>query len=316
MPDSAIRQTCELLIVGGGPAGLAAALVAARAQRRVVLVDSGEPRNLAAPAIRGYLTRDGVEPGEFRRLAHEQLNAYPTCERVDGEVMAVEGDSNAFVARLSNGARVSARRVLLATGLVDILPEVEGLQERWGRGVFHCPYCDGYERRGQHWGVIGNKPSTIEFAMFLRGWTQQVTLFTLGHALHGEAVEKLHTMGVAIEVTPIARVIGSSGEHLEAVALEDGRRLATESLWVRPAQRQHQLTVALGVTIDDDGCVIRDRGGETSTPGMFVAGDLAGGSVQQALQAAADGARVAMTINHQLIIDERGVEPRTDVTDR
>lgn len=304
-----MSRSCELLIIGGGPAGLAAALVAARAQRRVLLVDSGNPRNLAAPAIHSYLTRDGVDPAEFRRIAHEQLALYPTVTLVEDEVAAIDGERNTFVARLAGGATISAGRVLLTTGLVDILPALPGLQERWGRGVFHCPYCDGHERRGQRWGVVGNKPSTIDFAMFLRGWTRHVTLFGLSPALHDGVADKLRALGVTVESTPIARVIGSEGEHLESVELEDGRRLPIESLWVRPAQRQRELTVSLGVTLDDEGCVVRDADGETSTPGIFVAGDMAADATQQAQQASADGARVAMTINHQLIVDERSVEP-------
>lgn len=302
MSTPKVRQSCEFLIVGGGPAGQAAALVAARAQRRVILVDAGSPRNAAAPAIHGYLTRDGVLPEDFRRTGHEQLAAYEHATRITAQVDDITGACDAFVARLADGGTIDARRVLLATGLVDILPDIPGLEPRWGHGVHHCPYCDGHEHRQRRWGVVGNKASTIEFAMFLCGWTPTVTLFTLGHELHAEAVEKLRRRGVRIEGTPVARILATGPDYLDAVELTDGRRVPIESLWLRPAQRQHALTARLSLPVDDDGAIVRDARGETATPGIFVAGDLAAGSTQQALQAAADGARVAMAINHELIL--------------
>lgn len=302
MSTPKVHQSCEFLIVGGGPAGQAAALVAARAQRRVILVDAEAPRNTSAPAIHGYLTRDGVPPADFRRTSHDQLAAYQHASRITAQVDDITGDCDAFVARLADGRQIEARRVLLATGLVDILPDIPGLEERWGHGVHHCPYCDGHEHRQRRWGVVGNKPSTIEFAMFLRGWTPTVTIFTLGQAPHPDAAEKLKRSGVVVEATPVARIVASGPDYLDAVELLDGRRVPIESLWLRPAQRQHALTARLSLPVDDDGAIVRDARGETSTPGLFVAGDLAAGSTQQVLQAAADGARVAMAINHELIL--------------
>lgn len=302
MSTPKVHQSCEFLIVGGGPAGQAAALVAARAQRRVIVVDGGSPRNAAAPAIHGYLSRDGVLPADFRRTSHEQLAAYEHATHLTAQVDDITGECDAFVALLADGRQIEARRVLLATGLVDILPDIPGLEARWGHGVHHCPYCDGHEHRQRRWGVVGNKPSTIEFAMFLRGWTPTVTIFTLGHEPHAEAAEKLQRSGVVIEVSPVARILATGPDYLDAVELTDGRRVPIESLWLRPAQRQDALTARLALPVDDDGAIVRDARGETSTPGLFVAGDLAAGSTQQALQAAADGARVAMAINHELIL--------------
>jgi len=299
MPDD-----FELLVIGGGPAGLSAALVAARARRRVLLVDGCEPRNAAAPAVHTFVTRDGVLPAEFRHIARAQLQAYPTVTIVDGEVTTITGTSPEFRVTLADGRSAGARVVLLATGLVDILPGVPGLRERWGRGVHHCPYCDGYEHRDQPWGVLADEPTVFDFALFLRGWTPSVTLFTMGAAPQGEAVTTLERAGVIIETAAIARIIASDAHHLDAVELEGGRQVPIESLWLRPAQRQRGLTAGLGLAVDDDGAICRDEHGETPTPGIFVAGDLAAGAAQQALQAAADGARVAMTINHRLIVDD------------
>lgn len=303
-------QDFELLIVGGGPAGLSAALVAARARRRVLLVDGCTPRNSVAPAVHSFVTRDGVLPVEFRRAAREQLSAYPTVAFQDGEITAITGDCPDFTATFADGRAITARRVLLAIGLVDVLPDIAGLRERWGRGVHHCPYCDGYEHRDRAWGVIADEPTVFEYARFLRGWTGSVTLFTLGAEPQGEAVTRLQDDGVVVETCAIERVIGGAGEHLEGVVLEDGRQLPIESLWVRPAQRQRGLTARMGLQVTDDGDIGRDDHGETSIPGIFVAGDLAQGSTQQAVQAAADGARVAMTINHRLIVDDGVMQPR------
>lgn len=299
-----MNELYEIVIVGGGPAGLSATLVAARARRRVLLVDGGEPRNAVAPAVHSFVTRDGVLPADFRRIAREELGVYPTVTIADGEVTAISGTSPEFTVTLGDGHTVAARTVLIATGLVDVLPSVPGLRERWGRGVHHCPYCDGYEHRDRPWGVIADEPTVFDFALFLRGWTASVTLFTLGAEPQGAAVGRLQRAGITIETGAIARILGGPGEYLEAVALEDGRHVRVESLWVRPAQRQRGLTARLGLQVNGDGAICRDSHGETPTAGIFVAGDLAEDSTQQALQAAADGARVAMTINHRLIVDD------------
>lgn len=294
----------ELLIVGGGPAGLSAALIAGRARRRVLLVDGGTPRNAAAPAVHSFVTRDGVLPDDFRRIAREQLAAYPTVRVLDGDVQEITGESGAFTATLAEAQPVTALRVLLAMGLVDVLPDVPGLSERWGRGVHHCPYCDGYEHRDRAWGVVADEPTMFDYALFLRGWTRDLTVFTLGGAPQGEAAAKLARAGMAVETERIVRVIGGDGHRLAAIELADGRRVAIESLWLRPAQRQCGLTARLGLAVDDEGAICRDDTGETPLRGIFAAGDLAAGASQQALQAAADGARVTMSINHQLIVDE------------
>ena len=149
-----------------------------------------------------------------------------------------------------------------------------------------------------------DEPTLFDYALFLRGWTGDVTIFTNGGTPRGEAAAKLQRAGIAVETTPIARVVANGDHCLEAIELADGRRVPIESLWLRPAQRQRALAARLGLAVDDDGAILRDEHGETPTPGIFAAGDLGAGATQQVLQAAADGARVAMTINHQLIVDD------------
>ncbi|MEP7117097.1 MAG: NAD(P)/FAD-dependent oxidoreductase [Acidobacteriota bacterium] len=300
----------ELVIVGGGPAGLSAALVAARARRTVLLVDGGEARNRVAEAMHGFITRDGVPPAEFRALARVQLAAYPTVTVVDDDVTAISGERGAFTVIRRDGGSCHAAVVLMATGLVDVLPDLPGLREHWGNGVYHCPYCDGYEHRDRIWGVIADEPTVYDYARFLRGWTASVVMFTMGGEPTGEALARLDRAGVIIETGQIENIVGGPGASLEAVEMRDGRRVPIESLWIRPARRQHRLTVALGLAINDEGAVCRDVHGATSVPGIYTAGDLAEGATQQVLQAAADGARVAMSINHWLIVEADDVDAR------
>lgn len=299
-----MNDSFELIVIGGGPAGLSAALVAARARRKVLLVDGCEPRNAVAPAVHTFVTRDGVLPAEFRQIARAQLQAYPTVTIAEGEVTAIAGASPEFRVTLAGGRSAGARVVLLATGLVDILPDVPGLRERWGRGVHHCPYCDGFEHRDERWGVLADEPTVFDYALFLRGWTPLVTLFTMGAEPQGDMAGKLERAGIVIETAAVTGIVASAPHRLDAVELAGGRRVPIESLWLRPAQRQRGLAAGLGLEVDDDGGVRHDGHGETPTPGIFVAGDVAAGAVQQAVQAAADGARVAMAINHRLIVDD------------
>jgi len=296
-------MTYECIIVGGGPAGLSAALVAGRARRRVLLVDDGQPRNAAAPAVHSFVTRDGVLPRDFRRIAREEIAAYPTVTFADRRVSTIDGQAGAFRALLEDGRSVTAKRVLLAMGLVDTLPDIPGVRERWGHGVHHCPYCDGYEHRDGAWGVLADQPLMFDWSPFLRAWTRDLTLFTNGDPVPAESAAKLDKAGIRIVREPIARILGGEGHRMKAVELAGGRRVPIDSFWVRPVQGQTELVARLGLPVEDNGAVRRDEKGETPIAGIFAAGDLAAGPVQQALIAAADGARVTFAINHELVLD-------------
>ena len=291
----------EILIVGGGPAGLSAALIAGRARRRALLVDGGTPRNAAAPAMHSFVSRDGILPTDFRAAAHADLRRYRTVDMCEGLVESVRTTPEGLAVSLLDGRSFSARKVLLALGVVDILPAIAGLEENWGRGVHHCPFCDGFEHQEEPWGVLADNPAMLEHALFLRGWSGSMTIFTNGSETPAKELASVEAAGLRIVRTLIARVIGGDGHSLRGLELMDGTIEAIESLWVRPRQEQTPLVQRLGLKLRDDGAISRDDVGQTSHPGISAAGDCASGPMQQAILAAADGARTIIPIIRELV---------------
>ena len=295
----------DIVIVGGGPAGLSAALALGRARKRVLLCDAGPRRNAAAERVHNFVTRDGTPPDEFRRLAREQLAHYPNVEVRDVLVESIAGTRGAFDVVLSDG-RVEARRVLLCTGLIDATPAIEGLRELWGHAVFQCPYCHGWEVQDRRWGYLALGAEAQHVALFsvqLRGWTRDVVVFTNGTLeLPEDARARLHAAGVRIETAPVAR-LARSGDRLEAVELADGTAVSCDALFAHPPQRQVGLIEALGLALDEGGMVrIDPMTRETSIPGVYAAGDLTT-RAQAAILGAAAGMEAAARINAELTME-------------
>jgi thioredoxin reductase len=291
-------MTFNVLIIGGGPAGLAAALALGRARRRVLLVDGGARRNAAAERVHNFVTRDGTPPDEFRRIARQQLEPYASVEVRDTRVEAIQGERGAFEVRLDTGS-VSARRILLCTGMVDELPALEGFRELWGQSIFQCPYCHGWEVRDQSFGVLVERVELLEFAALLRSWTATVVVLTNGaFAVPDPVRARLGAAGVAIDERPIRRLV-PRGDRLESVEFESGNPRRLGVLFARPPQRQVALVQTLGVAVDDGGYVRVDDMLETSLPGVYAGGDLIT-PMQGAILAAASGTRAAAALNHAL----------------
>lgn len=295
----------DAIIVGGGPAGLSAALALGRARKRVLLCDSGPRRNAAAEHIHNFVTRDGVPPNEFRTIARQQLAAYPNVEVRDALVEAVTGAKGAF--RAAVGAdTIEARRVLLCTGLIDETLAIDGFRERWGHSIFQCPYCHGWEARDRAWGYLASGADTshlLPFALQLRGWTGDVAVFTSGaFDVPEDARRRLQAAGVRLETSPVVRLVGRE-RRLEAVELSNGDRVRCEVLFAHPPQRQVALVRALGVALGDDGLVQVDpMRRETSIPGVYASGDLTT-RMQGAIGGAAAGAHAAAVINMDLMME-------------
>jgi thioredoxin reductase len=294
----------ELLIIGGGPAGLSAALVAGRARRQALLVDGGLPRNAAAREMHTFVTRDGIAPQGFRQAAHEELARYATVRRLEATVASVSGESDSFTVGLQDGSAIAARRILLALGLVDTLPAIAGVREHWGRGVHACVYCDGFEQRDTVWGVLAENERMCDYALFLKNWASQVVVFTNGSTPPEEKRAGLQAAGIKLVSEPVARVHGGAAHSLKAVELEGGRQVPVETFWVRPAQSQTPLVQSLKLELADNFIRTNERC-ETSRPGIHAAGDCAGGPVQQAILAAAHGTRAAFSIVQDLVAGPR-----------
>jgi thioredoxin reductase len=289
----------DVIIVGGGPGGLSAALALGRARKRVLLCDFGPRRNAAAQHIQNFVTRDGTPPEEFRRIAREQLAKYPNVEVRDVRVESIAGTRGAFRIELAAGT-VEARRILLCTGMIDEMIELDGFRELWGRSIFQCPYCHGWEIQDQRWGILALPASAahlLPFALQARGWTRDLVVFTGGaFELPDDTRAALQAAGIRLETAPITRLV-QAGDRLNAVELANRTLVACDALFAHPPQRQVDIVRALGVALDDDGYVKVDpMKGETSIAGIFASGDLTT-RMQSAVIAAASGMRTAAAIN-------------------
>lgn len=269
----------DAIIVGGSFAGLSAALQLARARRQVLVIDAGLPRNRFASESHGVLGHDGKPGSQVLAEARQQLLGYPTVQIFNGRVSRVDSGEAGFVVEAEDGMRwFTGRRLLLATGVADVLPEIPGLQERWGKTVVHCPYCHGYEIGGGAVGVLGTGPMSVHQAVLFADWGE-VTLFTQGVvAVSPEEQASLAARKVRVEPSPIAELRGAA-PALDGVLLRDGRQVAIKALLVGTQVRMASpLAAALGCAFDDSpfGPIVRiDAWGLTSVPGVYAGGDMA-----------------------------------------
>lgn len=296
--------SCDVVIVGGGPAGLSAALILARARRRVIVCDAGRPRNASAGALHGFLTRDGTPPFELRRLAREELARYDTVELFDTEVRDAICESAGFSVALADGRRLRSRKLLLATGVVDHVPEIEGLQEMYGRSVFHCPYCDGWEMRDRPLAIYGRGERGAGLSLELTGWSRDLVLVTDGPSeIEPAELARLRTHGIVVDERRVARLEGRGGQ-LERIAFLEGPSLPRHAMFFTTGQSQHSaLTVQLGCRFNDKGTVRTGPYETTHLPGLYVAGD-ASRAVQWVVVAAAEGAEAAYAISQALLKED------------
>jgi thioredoxin reductase len=301
-----VIRSYDAIIVGGGPAGLSAALILGRCRRRVLLCDAGRPRNAASRALHGFLTRDGIPPREFRRIGRRQLSRYGV-ELLSAEVTDARRTRSGFEVVLGTGRRLSSRTLLIATGVVDHLPAVEGVDALFGKRVFHCPYCDGWEASDRPVGVYGRGRSGMGLALSLRTWSQDVFLFSNGSArLSVPQRRRLRQKGVNVVEKAIVRF-----EPRRAgldVVFGDGERVARAALFFSTGQELHSdLPRRLGCRFAANGAVKTDRLEGTGVPGLYVAGD-ASRDVQLAIVAAAEGAKAAFAMN-VVMQEEEGFGP-------
>ncbi|TDV53684.1 NAD(P)/FAD-dependent oxidoreductase [Actinophytocola oryzae] len=288
----------DVVIVGGGPTGLSAALVLGRARRKVVVVDSGEPRNAAAHESHGFLTRDGVPPGELLRLGRAEVTGYGVEILSDRVVSAVPG----FAVTLESGTVLRARKLLVTAGIRDELPDLPGVAELWGDQVHFCPYCHGYEVRDDRVGVVADGPMGVMKAVMLREWAPDVVLFPGDYTPTADEAAQLAKRGIAVEAGKVTGLAVTDG-RLTGVDLADGRTVERSAVFVNPVfVPRDTLLRDLGCDLDDQGWVKADSAGRTSVEGVWAAGNVVDPRAQL-ISSAGAGATAAVQINHDLIFE-------------
>ncbi|MDQ3538985.1 MAG: NAD(P)/FAD-dependent oxidoreductase [Actinomycetota bacterium] len=286
---------CDVTVVGGGPAGLSAATWLARHRRRVVVVDSGEYRNRWVRSSHGYLGSDPGSPDDLRAAAHRDLARYGSVRIVDDRVLSATANGDRFALRLQQAGPLTSDRLVLATGVADQFPSVAGFFDHYGRSVFHCPSCDGYETRGRPFVVIGWNADVTGFAAGLLEWASSVTMITDGHRFEGDSGHRRHLddLGVAVLTDEVVELCGEPGA-LAAIRLRDGGLLDCAFAFFSIAHRpRNQLARDLGCEVVEEGCIVVDDEGRTSVAGVYAAGDVTPG--MQYVQTAAAGGALAGT---------------------
>ena len=293
----------DVVVIGGGAAGLSAALVLSRAGRRVLVVDSGAPRNGPAEHMHGYLSRDGLAPTELLAIGRDEVTGYGG-EIANGSVVDVQPrGASGFSVVLADSRRVFARRLLVATGLRDELPDIPGLAERWARDVLHCPYCHGHEVRDQQLGVVGGSSEAVAYAQIVRQWSHDVVYFTPPDRLSSSERERLTARAIGIVEGTVERIIVDD-DRLSGVALDGNRTVPRDAVFVPPRFiPNNDLLIALGCQVDEQGWVVKDATGATTVPGVWVAGNVANPRAQ-VITAAGEGSTAAVAINADLVEDD------------
>lgn len=300
----------DVVVIGGGAAGLSAALVLTRARRRVVVVDAGQPRNAPAAHMQGFLGSDGLPPSELLAAGRKEVAGYGG-HLTAGTVTSIVPDSAAaaakrigFEATLEDGTSLRARRVLVTTGLRDDIPDLPGVRERWGRDLLHCPYCHGYEVRDQPLGVLGGTPEAVTHAHLIRQWSDDVVFFPNGDPLTTDQREQFVARAIGIVDDPVARLLVVENDHLTGVELVSGQVIPRAAVFVRPRFVPNDtLLTGLGCATSDNGWVVADATGRTSVPGVWAAGNAVNPRAQ-VITAAGEGSAAAIAINNDLVDED------------
>lgn len=301
--------TYEVVVIGGGAAGLSAALVLGRSRRRTLVVDAGEPRNTPAAHMQGYLTRDGMSPAEFLALGREEIARYGVDLVRDRAVDVTKIEGEDFAVALAGGETVYARRLVIATGLKDELPAVPGVAERFGRDVIHCPYCHGWEVRDQAFGVLATTAMSVHQALMVSQWSKDVTLFlhmVAESELTDDDLRRLAAAGVAVVPGEVAELVVQD-DRLTGVRLTDGTTHPREALFVAPrAVPQTGLLEKLGAELQETpfgAYPVVDPTGLTTVRGVWAVSNAMGFG-EQVVNAASAGYRAGATINGELLMSD------------
>lgn len=294
----------DVVVIGGGAAGLSAALVLSRARRMVLVVDAGAPRNAPATHMHGYLSRDGIPPDELLAAGRHEVTSYGG-DIIDGTVTDLVPDGRSgFWTLLADGQRISARRLLVTTGLRDELPDIPGLRDRWARDVLHCPYCHGHEVRDRQLGVLGGTPNAVQYAQIVRQWTHDLVYFTPPDILTAAERTQLLARAIGVVEGTIQALVIDDADHLRGLQMRHGCVIPRDALFV-PARfvPNNDLLVGLGCDVDTNTWVTVDNTGRTSVPGVWAAGNVVDPRAQ-VITAAGAGSAAAIALNADLVEDD------------
>ncbi|MFK0245664.1 NAD(P)/FAD-dependent oxidoreductase [Amycolatopsis azurea] len=291
----------DVVIIGGGVAGLSAALVLGRARRKVVVIDGGTPRNAPAAHAHGFLTRDGIPPKELLAIGRDEVRAYGV-EIVDDVVHRLRHDK---AVELAGGRVVSGRRIVVTTGLADELPDVPGVAERFGTDVLHCPYCHGWEVRDQRFGVLATSDKAIHQALIVWQWSKDLTFFTHTRQISPEDREKLTRLGIRIVDGKVSE-LAVEDDRLTGVRMVDGDVVERDVVFVGPKFVPHdELLAQLGCARTETGSIAVDAQGRTNVDGVWAAGNVVD-PMAQLVVAAGDAYRMASALNFDLVLEDQG----------
>ncbi|KRE39998.1 NAD(P)/FAD-dependent oxidoreductase [Paenibacillus sp. Soil522] len=297
-------MTYDCAIIGGGPAGLNAALVLGRARRTVALFDNNQPRNAVTHASHGFLTRDGITPTEFRRIAYEEVLRYPSVEHHSPKVTDIRKLHDGFEIITDRDEPIQSRKLLIATGLKEILPDIPGLADLYGKSLFYCPYCDGWELKDQPLIVLSENPSVYHMAKLLYNWSRDLVICTNGRSvLTVEQKQILASRNIIVSEQTVTAFHGSEGK-LRQVEFTDGSRIDITGGFVTPQWLPQAAFQELGFETTELGGIVTDGMGKSMVPGLFAAGEATSGAPSHLIVSAAAGSVAAVGINMELMEED------------
>ncbi|WP_276372248.1 NAD(P)/FAD-dependent oxidoreductase [Chryseolinea sp. H1M3-3] len=298
------EKTFDVIIIGGSYAGLSAGMALGRALRKVIIIDSGKPCNVQTPHSHNFITQDGKTPKEISSLAKQQVGAYKTVTFYDGLAISSTKTTNGFEVKTQSGDTFTGKKIILATGIKDILPEIKGAAECWGISMIHCPYCHGYEYRNEKTGILANGESAFELAKLISNWTKNLTVFTNGKStLTKDQSEIISRKNVEINENEI-HSFGHNDGQIENIQFKDTSTISVKAIYARPSFIQHSgIPKALGCELTEHGLIKVDMLQKTSVPGVFAGGDNAT-LMRSVASAVFTGSMAGAAVNRELIDDE------------